>query len=513
MPRVVTAKILFLELVLMFFLSILSTPFQNSMTVAAAANNENCQSFVETGFSVCGSFLDYWQHNGGLAQFGLPVSKVLDEKNPDPPAGDGQLHRVQYFERARFEEHPENQPPYNVLLGLLGSAQFHARYSSIPAPSNRLQGECQAFPVTGFQACGPFLDYWRSNGGLLRQGYPISPVFEERNLPPPMGDGQLHLVQYFERARFEWHPENPRPYQVLLGLIGTELYRTKYVDQSSPATPATKIQTVFLIVMENHNWSSIKGNPSAPYINQTLLPMASHAEQYYNPPKIHPSEPNYLWLEAGTNFGVLNDADPAANHQNTPNHLVSLLEKAHISWKFYQEDISGTKCPLTNQGLYAVRHNPAVYFDDVTANPGYCISHVRPYSELAGDLQANNVARYNFITPNVCNDMHNTVGCASTNSVKNGDTWLSNEVPKILNSKAYQESGLLIITWDEGAPGDGPIGLLVLSPNAKGQNYSNTVHYTHSSTLRTVQEIFGVGPLLGDTANATDLGDLFKTFP
>src|SRR5256714_14314754 len=95
---------------------------------------------------------------------------------------------------------------------------------------------------------------------------------------------------------------------------------------STPSsTPAPADKTVFLIMMENHNWSDIKGSPSAPYINTTLLPVASHAEQDYNPPGIHPSEPNYLWLEAGTNFGITNDADPAVNHQSTKLHLVTLL--------------------------------------------------------------------------------------------------------------------------------------------------------------------------------------------
>jgi hypothetical protein len=64
------------------------------------------------------------------------------------------------------------------------------------------------------------------------------------------------------------------------------------------------IKTVWVIVMENQNWSSIKGNKSAPYMNQTLLPMASRAEQYFNPPDNHPGLPNYLWIEAGTNFGT-----------------------------------------------------------------------------------------------------------------------------------------------------------------------------------------------------------------
>jgi len=83
----------------------------------------------------------------------------------------------------------------------------------------------------------------------------------------------------------------------------------------------------------------------------------------------------------------------------------------------------------------------------------------------------------------------------------------------LISSSAWQNGGALFITWDEGEGGDGPIGMIVLSPSAKGGGYSNTIRYTHSSTLRTVQEIFGVTPLLGDAANATDLRDLFRAFP
>src|SRR6266536_2874572 len=132
-----------------------------------------------------------------------------------------------------------------------------------------------------------------------------------------------------------------------------------------PTSPSTA-RTIFLIVMENHNWSDIKNNPSAPYINSTLLPMASYAKQYYNPPGNHPSEPNYLWLEAGTNFGILNDNDPSSNHQTTTGHFSTQLKNVGISWKTYQESISGTTCPLTSIYPYAPKHNPFIYFDDVT---------------------------------------------------------------------------------------------------------------------------------------------------
>src|SRR5664279_3453074 len=97
-----------------------------------------------------------------------------------------------------------------------------------------------------------------------------------------------------------------------------------------------KVKTVFVIALENHNWNQFKGAANAPYLNNTLLPQASYAEQYYNPPGVHPSLPNYLWREAGTNFGILNDNDPASNHQSTTNHLVTLLHNAGISWMSYQ---------------------------------------------------------------------------------------------------------------------------------------------------------------------------------
>jgi phosphatidylinositol-3-phosphatase len=268
--------------------------------------------------------------------------------------------------------------------------------------------------------------------------------------------------------------------------------------------------------MENHDWAGIQGNASAPYINTTLLPMASYAKQYYNPPNNHPSETNYVWLEAGTNLGISSDDPPSANHRNTPMHLVTLLNKAAISWKSYQEDISGTDCPLADTGMYATKHNPMIFFDDVTnvndPHSASCMAHERPYSELATDLQKNTVARYNFITPNMCNDMHDS--CPPSNDpVRQGDSWLAKQVPMILSSQAYKSGGAIFITWNEAESGDGPIGMIVLSANAKGKGYSNTIHYTHSSLLRTVEEIFGVKPLLGDAANAPDLSDLFQTFP
>jgi phosphatidylinositol-3-phosphatase len=320
----------------------------------------------------------------------------------------------------------------------------------------------------------------------------------------------------------------------VLAFIAVTLSVSGYAQQPETMQPepdATTtlhhIKTVFVIVMENHNWTgagsgNIKGNAGAPYINYTLLPMASHANDYKNPPGIHPSLPNYLWLEAGTNFGIHDDGPPSAHPLTTNNHLVMLLENAGSSWRSYDENISGTNCPLTNQGstdsnghqLYQVHHNPFVYFNDQTNNrsstSSTCIKHIRPFTQLSHDLTNNTVARYNFIVPNLCDDMHDSCG---GNAIAHGDAWLKKTVPLILNSTAYRSGGALFITWDEAAAGDGPTPMIVLSPYAKGNHYSNSTYYTHGSTLRTIQEIFGVYPLIRNAGSSTDLRAMFSVFP
>jgi hypothetical protein len=286
---------------------------------------------------------------------------------------------------------------------------------------------------------------------------------------------------------------------------------------STTTTRANAIKTVFLIVLENHNWSSIQGNTSeAPYINSLLSgannSQTSYATQYFNPPGNHPSLPNYLWLEAGTNFGIADDNLPSGHPLNTASHLVALLNNAGISWKAYQEGISDGTCPLSDNYPYAPKHNAFVYFNDVNGSSSYCAAHERSYSNLAGDLANNTVARYNFITPNLCDDMHDS--CSPTHdAIKQGDSWLQSNLPTILGSQAYKNGGAVFITWDEGEGSDGPLGLIVLAPAARGHGYHNAIRYTHSSTLRTLEEIYGVRPLVGDAQNATDLSDLFATFP
>ncbi len=171
--------------------------------------------FAQTGHTVSGPFLRYWARYGGLEQFGLPRTEVFEERSPY----DGRPYQVQYFERARFEYHPEHAgTEYEVLLGLLGR-DFHP----IDPPAPPLP-DADYFPQTGHNLGGPFRDYWLAHGGLFVSGLPIS----EELIEISPDDGQPYRVQYFERARYELHPEHAgTPYEVLLGLLGNRLLRER----------------------------------------------------------------------------------------------------------------------------------------------------------------------------------------------------------------------------------------------------------------------------------------------
>ena len=178
--------------------------------------------FAETGKAVRGAFLEYWQTHGALAQQGFPISEELQEKSDT----DGKFYSVQYFERAVFEMHPDNKPPFDVLLSLLGNFQYKAKYpKGAPGQQANTSAGSIIFKETGKRLGGKFLEYWNKNGGLAQQGFPISDEFMEKNDL----DGKMYRVQYFERAVFELHPENAgTQYEVLLSQLGKFRYQAKY---------------------------------------------------------------------------------------------------------------------------------------------------------------------------------------------------------------------------------------------------------------------------------------------
>jgi hypothetical protein len=173
--------------------------------------------FPQTGHVISGNFLEYWQNNGGLTVFGYPITDAAIE--PDTETGNAYL--TQWFERNSFQLHPEfTGTQYEVLLGLLGKRLTANRLVNDPAfqPVGPQPGTF-FFPQTRHNVDNRFYRFWQNNGSLARLGYPIS---EARPETDP-ATGKAFLAQWFERARIEYHPENPAPYTVELGLLGNEI--------------------------------------------------------------------------------------------------------------------------------------------------------------------------------------------------------------------------------------------------------------------------------------------------
>ncbi|HVU49277.1 MAG TPA: alkaline phosphatase family protein [Polyangia bacterium] len=277
---------------------------------------------------------------------------------------------------------------------------------------------------------------------------------------------------------------------------------------TTPARPAAWKGTVFTIVMENKSYGDIIGSPSAPYLNQLVKTSAVAAG--YHDSYVHPSEPNYIWMVAGENFGILDDADPnASNVITSESHLVDQLERAGLTWKSYQESM-GAPCGLTSHGTYAAKHDPFVYFADVNGWDGSkfapgarCTEHVVDYSQLAVDLASGQVPDYVFITPNLQNDMHD-------GSIATGDACLAAQVPKLLASDAFKNGGALFILWDEGSSQSDDPPFIAVSPNAKPGFVSQTTYDT-SSFLLTVQSMLGVEalPCAAQPGAVSAMNDLF----
>jgi glucose/arabinose dehydrogenase len=211
-----------------------------ALAPAAIAAPPPSRCFPETNECVNGRFLQFWEGNGGLPVFGLPLAEQALEQGTEG------AFETQWFERERFEAHPENQPPYDVLLGRLGDEMLrrHGRdWQTFPKGAR--QPGCQFFEATGHTVCEPFLSYWRGHGlefdgrrgtsydeSLALFGLPLSEPASETN-----SSGFTVLTQWFERARFEYVPENPDPYKVLLGRLGAEVY-----DPSGGATRYRQVQ-------------------------------------------------------------------------------------------------------------------------------------------------------------------------------------------------------------------------------------------------------------------------------
>lgn len=321
-----------------------------------AAAGELCFSQVE--YCISGRFRQYWEQNGGLAVFGYPTSRATEQRNPDT----GKTYLTQWFERNRFELHPENKAPYDVLLGRLGAQWFEQRslvWQELPRDVGPTQG-CLWFPQTQRNVCdqagGGFKTYWQTHGladpklnayerSLALFGLPLTGARAETN-----SSGEQVITQWFERARFEWHPNKPREFRVLLGLVGNEVQTSISTD---PIGKAISVTFAFYTALHDGRYNAASQLYGG---NYDLL-------RGYNP-YTDPNDKAGLLNAACTQngFQCLRPAALYSVGETSDRNLVFELSFLRSNGNLYKDRNGRTEFPVTvrigNDGRYRVQELP-----------------------------------------------------------------------------------------------------------------------------------------------------------
>jgi phosphatidylinositol-3-phosphatase len=247
-------------------------------------------------------------------------------------------------------------------------------------------------------------------------------------------------------------------------------------------SPATAPSHVFVIVMENRSYGQVVGNG---YIAQ-LAAQYGVATDYHG--VSHPSLPNYLAMTSGSTWGIADDGF----HALPAGGLGAQLTDAGIDWRAYMEGMNDG-C-FNSRSPYALKHNPFAYYGSA------CPPQIVPFSQFATDISGATVPRFVWITPDLCHDGHDC-----SDAVAN--EWLSQTVPSIINSTAWQNNGVLLITWDEGEDSANSVLTLVIHPDPLV--HQSAKPYDHYSLLATIEDQLGLARL-GLAAQATPMSDLLQ---
>lgn len=260
--------------------------------------------------------------------------------------------------------------------------------------------------------------------------------------------------------------------------------------------PATS--HVFVVVEENHSYSSVIGSSSMPYLN-SLAKKYGLATQYYA--NSHPSIGNYFMLTTGqiitTNDGFTGTV--------TADNVVRRFLLAGKTWKSYAEGLPSVGYTGGDTGKYVKRHNPFAYFSEVRNSNSEKLNLV-PFSRFSSDLTNHSVPNYSFIAPNLCNDAHSCPLSAA-------DSWLKSNIAPLIASSTFQNSGLLVIIFDESTSGDtahggGHVAALVIGRKVR-VGHRSTTFYQHQSTLKLTLEALGISSYPGSSSGAPSMREFF----
>jgi acid phosphatase len=264
-----------------------------------------------------------------------------------------------------------------------------------------------------------------------------------------------------------------------------------------------------VVVLENHSFGQVIGNPAMPYLNGLATGHSLAAGYFAN---AHPSIPNYFMLTTGN----LETFDDAFTGTITDDNIVRALNGAGKSWKAYIESIPSTGYLGPNSGTYLRRHNPFAYLNDVNGSPTQAANMVS-FSQLATDLAGGSLPNFAYVLPNSQDDAHDCPGggssCTDDQKLAAADAWLKANINPVINSPKFGNS-VLVITFDESVTtditnGGGQVMTVLVGPHVKTGFRSSTL-YQHQSLLRLVLQLLKVSDMPGASAVASSMGEFFQ---
>ncbi|HMC30465.1 MAG TPA: alkaline phosphatase family protein [Candidatus Angelobacter sp.] len=297
---------------------------------------------------------------------------------------------------------------------------------------------------------------------------------------------------------------------LVLSLICIALLSCGGVSHSSPpAPPVPAADHVFLVVLENHGFGQVIGNPAMPYLN-SLANADGLATAYFA--NAHPSIPNYFVLTTG-NIETLDDSFTGVI---TDDNLVRALNGAGKTWKAYIGNLPSTGYTGPDVGTYLKRHNPFAYLNDVLTSSAQAANMVS-FSQFSADLAAGNLANFVYMLPDSQNDAHDCPGgaptCDDNAKLAAADNWLRANIDPLLKSPKFGNS-VLVITFDEAQQtdftnGGGQVATVLAGPHVKPNSRVNTM-FQHQSTLRLILDALKVGDMPGASNSAPSMGGFFQ---
>ena len=371
-------------------------------------------------------------------------------------------------------------------------------------------------------------------------------------------------VHIFARRRV-WIPAAAAALALAAGALAATAGSSYGATAEAGGSAAHQLDHVFIIMLENHEADHVIGDPNMPYLT-SLASQYGVATDYFG--VTHTSEPNYIAATSGDNWWVNNDNGWSAGNQYDHTNIVDELSAAHIPWAAYMQAMPSAgylpdNWPASGGALYASKHNPFILYNDIRLNPSRA-ADIKPYTDMAADLNGPNPPRYVWISPDQCTDLHggvstaiagypetpcpysNVAGDANDEALKaKADAFVKTAVQTIMSSKAWTGHSVIFITADEsdydgsdasdnfylstagccdspyipagdpeissswpgGVYGGGSAPMVVIS-RLGPRHATDSTPSNHYSMLLTIEEGFGLGKL-GYTSDSSQVHPLW----